>query len=315
MAAEKAPADNRLWNEKRFRRFVDYVEKTIEFGQPSKPFPLGAEHTFALDWGSHLIGFAPSDRERVDILKAYKSKVKADFIESQWDRTGWLPITLYDFLSDEEVLRFWTEKLGSDDYVFRREKDSSFFIVFDGKRFSLPALQGLDYIQQLLRSPSEEIPALRLEALSVTSREIEVSRSTEEVRDVIRSADLAVSDRGGLDDLVFDRKAQRNFKQAIESLREEATHSANPQKAMGSREKAKELEQWLSKDIGLKGKPRKLRSEPDAARRRVKESVGYALEKIKGHSPELADHLKHRIKTGLRLTYTPDQTRPIDWSF
>ena len=70
----------------------------------------------------------------------------------------------------------------------------------------------------------------------------------------------------------------------------------------------------LAAAVGLGGRDRRAASSAERARLTVTKRIKDALGKIREEHPSLGQYLGAVIKTGYLCAYTPDPSRPVEWS-
>ncbi len=189
------------------------------------------------------------------------------------------------------------------DSVFRREGDY-WTISYEGRSIRLRDAKGLQYVAALLRRPGEEIHAADLVA-NGTSHPAAAG-----VTELNVSAGLG--DAGE----VLDEKARTDYRQRLESLREELEDAREMNDAGRAERIEQEIEfitQELSSAYGLGGRARKVASSAERARKAVSSRVTDSLSRIRRENPDLAAHFQNAIHLGLFCSYEPE--KPVRWSF
>lgn len=162
-----------------------------------------------------------------------------------------------------------------------------------GEEVHLRDSKGLRYLREIVARPGREVHVL----------------------------DLVAPDAGGLradGDLgpLLDDRARAAYRHRIAELRDDIDE-ATARNDLGAAEKAEaELEQLiqhLSAAAGLGGRARQPGSAAERARVNVTKSIKQALDRIEGHLPALAHHLRSTVRTGTFCVYEPDPTEPPCW--
>ncbi len=171
-----------------------------------------------------------------------------------------------------------------------RQVGSLWQLSFDGRDVHLPHLKGMGDIATLLRRPNQEVHCTELMA----------------------SGDASPV-AGGADEAI-DSSALAAYRARIEELRE-AVAEASTNQDEGRREAAQiELETLLEhvgRDLGIGGRPRKLKDPVERARSAVTWRIRSAIRKIDEAHEALGRHLSVAVRTGTFCSYTPE--RELDW--
>ena len=174
-------------------------------------------------------------------------------------------------------------------------------IAYDGHAFRLRDSKGLRTLAVLLSHPGREHHALDL-ACAAEGGE----------RDGVTARDLA----GLSAEPVLDEKARTAYRRRIEELRcerDEADAAGDLARADVAGAESDALVAQLSAAYGLAGRVRCVSTPCERARISVTKTVKAAIDRIAGHSPALAFHLRATVRTGTYSSYTPDPAAPAGW--
>lgn len=170
-----------------------------------------------------------------------------------------------------------------------RQEQAIWYFVFDGKELILPDLKGLHDIARLLAVPDTNIHCTELMGSGSSMDE---------------------------NDYTLDDRARREYRQRMHDL-QKALEEAEQNNDLGRREKlCRELDQLtdhLSANLGLGGKPRKMKSPTERARAAVTLRIRSVIKRITGEHPSLGKHLANSIRTGVFCCYSPEERR--QWRF
>jgi tetratricopeptide (TPR) repeat protein len=192
--------------------------------------------------------------------------------------------------------------------VFRAEGEY-WTVVFDTETFMLKDTKGLRYLAHLLQHPGREFHVLDL----VTSEE--GGDPSPRANRSARGDDLGI---GGYVDVgpLLDERAKASYRARLRELEgdlNEATEWADSGRTATIRAEMDFLADELSGAVGLRGRDRKVGSAAERARVNITRTVHAALDRIREHSPALADHLDATVHTGAFCSYTPDPRSPVSW--
>ncbi|HET9143627.1 ATP-binding protein [Actinophytocola sp.] len=161
-------------------------------------------------------------------------------------------------------------------------------LTMSGRTIHLPDAKGLRDIHLLLGSPDTDVPAVELLALD--------------------GGRLAVAARRFAGDAVLDEQAKISYRRRLSTLDEEIDRAAvlgdDRRAAELDRERAALLDE-LRAAAGLAGRTRRLGDETERARKAVTARIRDTLRKLDERHPELAEHLRATISTGLTCRYQP----------
>jgi hypothetical protein len=163
-------------------------------------------------------------------------------------------------------------------------------IVYGGVEATVPDLKGLRYLERLLAEPGRELHVLDLVG----------AESPDE-------AGLPV-----LDDEA--RSAYRRRLREVEEDLEEARANADlAREELAERDRDYLLAE-LSGAFGLGGRARVTGASAERARTAVARSLRYSLQRLETSHPLAAAHLSRALRTGSFCSYSPDPTRPVEWT-
>jgi hypothetical protein len=189
-----------------------------------------------------------------------------------------------------------------DEVALQREGDV-WAMTFGGRTIRLRDTKGLRYVARLLAEPDREIPAIDL----VAQTERHVGPETEG----------ELSRAGGGADPVLDAEARAAYRSRLTELQEEideAERFGDWERAERLRTEFEFITRELSAAIGLGGRARGHATEAERARQSATKAIRQAIARIEDHDRNLADHLRHAIRTGVFCVYAPDPLTPVRWT-
>ena len=278
------------------RPFAEHFEKAIDtFKRYSVPFD---EANALVSWGSALLG--TENRAEAD--------EKFDAAREIYRRCG--------------AGQRWIERLEAarnkpsppstvkpdSSSTFRGEGDF-WTIAHNGKTVRLRDIKGLGYLAHLLARPGERIHAIELIA-AVEGSAASVN-STVAMRQGL-SVERDLGDAGE----VLDAQAREEYRHRKAELRVEldaAERDNDPGRAEAARHELDLITDELSAAVGKGGRVRKSYAHSERARSLVTKHIRNAIDLIRSHNGNLADHLDRSIQTGAHCGYLPDATEKISW--
>ena len=186
--------------------------------------------------------------------------------------------------------------------LFHRE-DDFWTVTFGGKTVRLRQAKGLTYISHLVANPGQEIHVLKLEALAHG----EPVAGSGEV-----AAVESASDAGEVLDTKAVNEYRRRAKEIAEELEEARDHNDLGRVEMLSTELGS-IEHELRTASGLGRRTRKVGSNVERARVRIKNSISASLLRLREAHPELARHFDRTLKTGEFCSYEPGSGESGKW--
>lgn len=186
-----------------------------------------------------------------------------------------------------------TAEPGTNEFRF----DGSVWVLrYAGHSAHLPDAKGLRDLHVLLSRPGIEVPAA-------------------ELVDAATGAEAATSaDRLGAD-AVLDERAKAEYRRRLLQLDEEIDGAAgrhdDRRAAQLDAERAALLDE-LRSATGLHGRARRLGDEGERARKTVTARIRDALRRMDKHHPDLAEHLRAGVTTGITCAYQP--AREVRWT-
>ena len=143
---------------------------------------------------------------------------------------------------------------------------------------------GIAYLGALLAQPTEPLHVLDLTA---------------------RRSDPATSDSGELLDPTARRQVRARMNELAAELDEaEARHDLGRTETL--RAELSQLEEELARALGLGGRARRVGDPVERARKAVYNRIQAALKNLESELPELAQHLRHNVRTGRTCVYAPE---------
>lgn len=197
----------------------------------------------------------------------------------------------------------------------RFRKDGDFWtIVYQGKEVFLRDTKGLRHISYLLASPGQEFHVLDLDAAEREHQPDLASEGysgmgTEQLaNEGLHASGLGDAGSG------LDQQAKYEYKRRLAELKEEQEDVrllGNWQREDQIQEEIDAITTELAAAYGLGGRERKVASAAEKARVNVKKQIDAARDRIASENPDLGQHLRNAIKTGMHCCYKPDH--PIHW--
>ena len=194
------------------------------------------------------------------------------------------------------------EKAETHSNVFHREGDY-WTISFAGKTVRIHQSKGLVYISELLANPNQEIHVLKLEALA-HGADPSIPLDNQLIE--------AESDAGE----VLDRQAKSEYRARWKEISQEL-EEARELNDLGRIEKLNSelgsLGQQLARATGLGGRDRRVASNVERARVRIRNTISSALVRLGESHPSLADHFATSLRTGVFCSYQPESAQSVRW--
>ncbi|WP_317492908.1 AAA family ATPase [Haloechinothrix sp. LS1_15] len=184
--------------------------------------------------------------------------------------------------------------VADDRNEFRRE-GRVWNLRFAGRTAHLPDAKGLGDLHALLASPGVEVPATEL-----------VNPDGGEAMRAERSLGA---------DVVLDERAKAEYRRRLTELGEaidQAIARHDDARAAALDEEREALLTELRTATGLAGRSRRLGDGTERARKTVTARIRDTLRRLDQHHPELAEHLRATVSTGITCRYQP--SREISWS-
>lgn len=150
-----------------------------------------------------------------------------------------------------------------------------------GAPFRVKHAKGIDYLDQLLRSPGREVYVL-----------------------VLAGADEAPEDAGA----VLDDRAKQAYRRRVEDLQDqldEAEQMGDRGRAGRARAELEAVAEQLASALGLGGRDRKAASNVERARVNVQRRLKDAIRRIAEHDAALGRYLDATVRTGTYCVYRP----------
>jgi hypothetical protein len=195
--------------------------------------------------------------------------------------------------AEELGMRHIATRLRADsvpDNEFRRVGEV-WELTMAGHTVHLPDAKGLRDLHTLISLPGKDIPVVEL--LNPEGGELVV----------------AARRMGG--DAVLDDEAKASYRRRLAELDEEIDRAVDDRQAVRLDKEREALLDELRSAAGLAGRSRKLGDESERARKTVTARIRDTLRKLDAAHPELAEHLRASISTGLTCRYQPEHK--ITW--
>jgi hypothetical protein len=173
---------------------------------------------------------------------------------------------------------------------FERQGDV-WTLAYAGRVARLKDTKGLRDIAALLAVPGQEISALDL----VTTGG--------------RSNDSGVAVLGT--DPVLDQRAIREYTERLLVLEREMAATRDAARMQRARSESEAIERELARARGLGGRVRRLDDPAERARKAVSARIHHSLDRLVEHHPDLSDHLRRAVRTGVSCCYAPPE--PTRW--
>lgn len=160
-----------------------------------------------------------------------------------------------------------------------------------GRTVHLPDAKGLRDLHTLISRPGKDISVVEL--LNPAGGAV------------------VVAARGLGGDAVLDDEAKARYRRRLAELDEAIDDAVDDAKAMRLDQERAALLDELRSAAGLAGRSRKLGDESERARKAVTARIRDTLRKLEAAHPELAEHLRATVSTGLTCVYQPE--KKITW--
>ncbi len=184
-----------------------------------------------------------------------------------------------------------------DQRRFRKEGDV-WHLQFDNTPVLVKDRIGMAYIAYLLRSPGTSLGCVELQAAARGNTLRRLRLDTQER--------TQLDSPGSVPDEILDVTARREYRDRLDSIESEL-RQANENNDLGQVERLKGEKEFILKELrsatALAGRPRMFTTEAERARKAVAEAIKDALKVIGKHHPQLAKHLRKRIKRGISCCY------------
>jgi hypothetical protein len=180
--------------------------------------------------------------------------------------------------------------------VLRRESDGVWTIGREGATQAVREMKGFAYLQQLLRRPGVELPALKLSDLAAGHVGVGVEQTP--------TGDL------------IDRQALAPYRTRLTEIDAELDELGKwDQTARVERleHERKALLAEIRAATGLGTRTRQAGGTAERARVAVRKALAAAIDRITEVDPALGRLLRDCVHTGARCIYDPDPTRPVTW--
>ncbi|MDH3685815.1 MAG: AAA family ATPase [Myxococcales bacterium] len=170
-----------------------------------------------------------------------------------------------------------------------KHRGSHWRIRYGDEEASFRDSLGMAYLAALLAQPTEPLHVLDLTA---------------------RRGDPAATDSGELLDQTARNQVRARMNDLVAELDDaEARHDLGRAEAVGA--ELQQLEEELARALGLGGRARRMGDPVERARKSVYNRIQAALKNLDKELPELAQHLRHSVRTGRTCVYAPEG--PVSW--
>lgn len=182
-----------------------------------------------------------------------------------------------------------------------RHEGEFWTVAFEGSKFRLRDSKGLRYLALLLAAPGQELHVLDLVTRANSAGGIRDAR----LEGVDELHDSRQTDAGP----ILDERAKTSYRERLRELDddlEEAVAWSDAGRISRITEERDFLTHELAAAMGLGGRDRRAASDAERARINVTRAVRSALQRIREHDAQLADHLDATVHTGTYCSYVPD---------
>ena len=177
---------------------------------------------------------------------------------------------------------------------FSLASEGEFWTVTHGDvSFRLRDSLGLRYLARLFAQPDQPIHVLEL-----SSGDVETATA------------VTAGDSGEL----LDPQAVLNYRRRAEALEAELAEAEawnDAARTSRAREELEFLQAELARAVGLGGRLRKAGNSSERARSAVQRRIRNVLDRVRSHSPDLAEILGQSVKTGTYCVFRPNEARAV----
>jgi hypothetical protein len=173
-------------------------------------------------------------------------------------------------------------------FVFALEGET-WNVSYQGESFRLRDSLGLRYLARLFEQPNRGIGALELSGVT--------------------PSDVKLADQSDAGELL-DERARASYQARRRELSrelEEAEAFSDLGRATRAREELEFLSAELARAVGLGGRARRAGGAAERARSAVQRRIKNAFDRIREHSPALAELLEQTVKTGSECIFLPER--------
>jgi hypothetical protein len=181
------------------------------------------------------------------------------------------------------------------------------------KAIHLPDSKGLQYIAYLLSRRGSKIFVSTLCQDLNTKGASTTENYDHQSKEILLQQGLNIADFGDAGD-VIDEKAKDQYRAKWKKLKEQqevAEGYGHIEEVVEIKEEMETLGKYISKDLGLRGRPRKALDITEKMRKAVSNAIDRAINKIKEEHESLSTHLIKSIKKGKYISYQPE--KPTFW--
>jgi tetratricopeptide (TPR) repeat protein len=184
----------------------------------------------------------------------------------------------------------------------RLEREGGYWAVRHASTVArLPDSLGLRYLDLLIRNPGRDLAALDIIQLASAQPASTAAAGTVPPDPAQHPVTATAADD------VLDARALAEYRHRLAELDDdlaEAEQWNDTERASHVRTERDFLIRELASATGIHGRPRRLGSESERARVNVTRAIRSAIDRIKTHNPDAAEHLDQSVKTGTYCSYT-----------
>ena len=232
-----------------------------------------------------------------------------EFICSLPDDDHRCPIKCEDLKSKDANLGRESDVSEKVNYFHEDRNTKTWEICFKGKSASYIALVGISYIAYLLGHPGKEVNSTSLVILKQGLPDQDRFSGSMRVQNHLFGDKELMIENQEYKIEVVDEKTIIYLKREIHNYREDIKilkELGDAKEIKTLKDKRKKIKDFLKKNIGKNGKPRKYTIADERARTRVTNAIRLTIEKINNRNPTLALYLKNHIQTGRKCCFIPD---------
>jgi hypothetical protein len=184
----------------------------------------------------------------------------------------------------------------------RLEREGGYWAVRHASTVArLPDSLGLRYLDLLIRNPGRELAALDIIQLASAQPARTASAGAAPPGPAQHPVTATAADD------VLDARALAEYRHRLAELDDDLAEAAqwnDTERASHVRTERDFLIRELASATGIHGRPRRLGSESERARVNVTRAIRAAIDRMKTHNPDAAEHLDQSVKTGTYCSYT-----------
>ena len=185
-------------------------------------------------------------------------------------------------------------------------------IRFHGVRTILKNIDGLGYLQILLKNSNQEIFAHDL-LRTLKHGGVKSEVIGKDVEDQMKVENQSLDYDGDPKVPIFDDEMIKQIGDRIQYLEAKYKIETDGKKRVAYHDEVRELKEYRKKNVSEKKVSRTIPTEHERARSTITKRITAAITVISREIPDLGVYLRSRIKTGNSLQYKKDSA--IDWKF